>query len=66
MFAITCSHSHVRTANLLLLDRAADNVDRVLRNNDVVILGLEHLLDRTRVLLGILDEDALLRVFVLT
>ena len=57
---------HVSTANLLLLDGAAHNVDRVLRHNDVIVLGLEHLLDGARVLLGILDENPLLRVFILT
>lgn len=56
---------HTRTRNRLLLDIAADNIDRVLRHDDVIILGLKHLLDRARILVGVLHKDLFLGFGVL-
>jgi len=56
---------HARTRNGLLLDIAAHNVDRVLGHDDIVILGLEHLLDGARIFVGVLDQDLFLGVGVL-
>ena len=62
-----CWHaSHASTADLLLLNRATDNVHGVLRHDDIVILRLEHLLHRAGVLLRVLHEDLLLGLLVLT
>ena len=53
-------------ADLLFLDSTTDDIDGVLRHNDTVVTGLEHLLDGTGILLRTLDQNLLLGIAVLT
>jgi len=57
--------THLGNIDLLLLDLAADDIDGVLGHDDVIVLGLEHLGHRARILLGGLDEDLLTGLLVL-